>query len=754
MKVSHKIGIFLVSFAVAVGAGVIGLRNNDKAIKAEAIDYVNNVGLVYANDATCTSTRWYQRSGSDLTSLPWSTLSTTDSGGFTIPGPSQTGITVAESSANKNYNYVFYPFFIYPYEQDQIGMNASSKYTLSITFNLSLTKTASGGGAYAFAELMFFGATNKPTPSVPAAGFDTNQSRTGSSATTYSNVSGSIGCYTDRTNTAITTSTTKTITLENDSSSYGVARYQLGLFVGCNYASSYTHTTSATVTCTLNSVTKTDLVAKVDGNTNYSTFSEAVDNATSTIKLLRDTNSGSNNATTINRNLTIDLNGFNFSKYGTSSVLTIGVSKTVTIQNGTLSANFNNDYTTPIVSLSQSATLNLSGVTVNKINGTAAAIKMSSGSQLNINSSTTISVNSSSNKAYAIDGYGNISINGGTVTSTTAPAIYLTGTCSVSVASGSTIRSTGSYAIAGAKDNYSKIIVLTGSLTLASGATAKIGLPCNTGSYINASGLTTSVTVNVTDGYFANNTTIVTNDSNKRVSISSVAATGHSYVRDGDNIVYKLNTYAVRFYPNGGSGTTQTVNREYGTSYTIPHANNFNFVAPAYHSFKNWNTASDGNGTTYNSGASYNIVSAIDLYAVWTQTDDDIVDQFVGVQLHFDVDVIDTSNVSDTGACRGENGYYQVARAVYVAMNNLQKYKFSNNAQYENARARFSAWAAANGESINYQNYTITQNSNAKGINDIAQESINGHLVFAIIGTAVLTLSLAGLYIFSKKKRN
>ena len=107
MKVSHKIGIFLVSFAVAVGAGVIGLRNNDKAIKAEAVDYVNNVALVYANDATCTSTRWYQRSGSDLTSLPWSTLSTTDSGGFTIPGPSQTGITVAESSANKNYNYVF-----------------------------------------------------------------------------------------------------------------------------------------------------------------------------------------------------------------------------------------------------------------------------------------------------------------------------------------------------------------------------------------------------------------------------------------------------------------------------------------------------------------------------------------------------------------------------------------------------------------------------------------------------------------------
>lgn len=72
-------------------------------------------------------------------------------------------------------------------------------------------------------------------------------------------------------------------------------------------------------------------------------------------------------------------------------------------------------------------------------------------------------------------------------------------------------------------------------------------------------------------------------------------------------------TYTVSYKANGGSGApssqTKTYNKNLTLSKTIPTRDGYKFVE--------WNTKSDGSGTSYAPGATYTINAALTLYAIW-----------------------------------------------------------------------------------------------------------------------------------------
>ena len=77
--------------------------------------------------------------------------------------------------------------------------------------------------------------------------------------------------------------------------------------------------------------------------------------------------------------------------------------------------------------------------------------------------------------------------------------------------------------------------------------------------------------------------------------------------------VDKPSTYTISYNANGGSGAPGSQTKTHGTdlklSSTKPTRSGYTFV--------NWNTKSDGSGTNYASGATYNTNANLTLYAIW-----------------------------------------------------------------------------------------------------------------------------------------
>ncbi len=81
---------------------------------------------------------------------------------------------------------------------------------------------------------------------------------------------------------------------------------------------------------------------------------------------------------------------------------------------------------------------------------------------------------------------------------------------------------------------------------------------------------------------------------------------------------YKPNSYKIKYWPNGGTGTMAPTQAAYGSNYTLS-ANTFTKTG---YVFAGWNTETDGNGTTYANKASVkNLTSkdggTVNLYAMW-----------------------------------------------------------------------------------------------------------------------------------------
>lgn len=75
-----------------------------------------------------------------------------------------------------------------------------------------------------------------------------------------------------------------------------------------------------------------------------------------------------------------------------------------------------------------------------------------------------------------------------------------------------------------------------------------------------------------------------------------------------------LPTYTISYNANGGSGAPSSQTKTYGKTLTLSSTK----PTRTGYSFKNWNTASGGTGTSYASGASYTANASATLYAQWT----------------------------------------------------------------------------------------------------------------------------------------
>lgn len=74
------------------------------------------------------------------------------------------------------------------------------------------------------------------------------------------------------------------------------------------------------------------------------------------------------------------------------------------------------------------------------------------------------------------------------------------------------------------------------------------------------------------------------------------------------------NTYTVSYNANGGSGAPSNQTKTHGTNLTLSSTK----PTRTGYTFKNWNTAASGSGTSYSAGGTYSANAAVTLYAQWT----------------------------------------------------------------------------------------------------------------------------------------
>ena len=89
--------------------------------------------------------------------------------------------------------------------------------------------------------------------------------------------------------------------------------------------------------------------------------------------------------------------------------------------------------------------------------------------------------------------------------------------------------------------------------------------------------------------------------------------------------IWTIDYYNIVFNANGGSGTMPIQIVQYNTPTNI----NDNLYTKNGHSFKEWNTKSDGTGTSYSNGQSITILSNITLYAIWVEDYDFRINKYI-----------------------------------------------------------------------------------------------------------------------------
>ena len=113
---------------------------------------------------------------------------------------------------------------------------------------------------------------------------------------------------------------------------------------------------------------------------------------------------------------------------------------------------------------------------------------------------------------------------------------------------------------------------------------------------------------------------------------------------------------------------------------------------------------------------------------------------------------IQQTDTSDTGACRGANGYYAKAKNAYQNYPNSVKTKMSQDDLWSAAQARFSAWAVANGETATFNGTSLTVKTAFAPITSITSSS--GSTIAIIIISSISVVAIGGYFLFRKKKEN
>ena len=134
------------------------------------------------------------------------------------------------------------------------------------------------------------------------------------------------------------------------------------------------------------------------------------------------------------------------------------------------------------------------------------------------------------------------------------------------------------------------------------------------------------------------------------------------------------------------------------------------------------------------------------------QSSFDLVSEFVSNYMH--MNDVSIGNNNDTGACKGENGYYLTAKRAWNAMST--SYEGEDNlvnvfeTSFADAYARYMAWASAVGDAAPFTGTTIQ--ASAKILpNILGNES--GTTVSIIVIISMVSLTAIGGYFFLKRRK-
>lgn len=144
-------------------------------------------------------------------------------------------------------------------------------------------------------------------------------------------------------------------------------------------------------------------------------------------------------------------------------------------------------------------------------------------------------------------------------------------------------------------------------------------------------------------------------------------------------------------------------------------------------------------------GSTSTVGSLVSLYkfVASERTDDQkAVDTFINTYMH--LDDVDVNDHTGGNACKGEAGYYAVAKEHYASLTADQKTFFATSEEFRVARARerLAAWAVANGETFNPAEGTFT-NIRLNPVNFIGGDTSGFAIIIVISTVSVLAFGLA-----------
>ncbi len=367
----------------------------------------------------------YQSSTSDPTAqyLSRTSMATSSTwGGVNFKNTSGTlALTVNENSSNGNWHGIYVAFSY------SITIPAYSSANIAFPCNLNTTKEA-GGQADHIAEVQFYDSTSYDHLSLLNLWVEKdNPSRASNIATGFTDDSGVYRINLRNSGTQ-TGSHTFNKTLTNYTSSSTVNYLYFGFFAFVEQSST-NHQWYATLSINP-TVTHTEYHASttISGTTTYySTFKQALYNATATSTIDLYASETYEEGFAINYDITLNLNGFTLTRSSAGASL-FGVASNKTFRivggGGKLLANGNNC----VIYVNEGGTLYTVNVTLENTQSGANchAIQMNSGGgNLDLKSNTILKTSGGGNGIYTLSGGNNIKCQGVTTMTGTAPAINL-----------------------------------------------------------------------------------------------------------------------------------------------------------------------------------------------------------------------------------------------------------------------------------------------------------------------------------------
>lgn len=195
--------------------------------------------------------------------------------------------------------------------------------------------------------------------------------------------------------------------------------------------------------------------------------------------------------------------------------------------------------------------------------------------------------------------------------------------------------------------------------------------------------------------------------------------------------------------------------KSYGsdTSVQLTVGGNNNTITSSYANYTK-EYASATNSCTISTTASKKraYVQTITVYYMKTvevETDISSTEDCVGLESFIDT-YMHMDYVQNLGYCKdNEHHYYSTAKSAFNSLNTHQRSLFTSNTAYANEWARLSAWALANGDSLNANNILEAN----KKLNPLAIVLETNDVLIIVLVVSIVEVGMIGSYFFIKRRR-